>query len=178
MKRNAPGGFLNSSGVNIALAVLLVLNLLCLGFGISLYGLGYLGMISYKREYRHWEFEHEKNVREWIVPRLLQENGLKECPVKHAAFGCTHFRIDAASPDLYGKITEDVIRLEQETRKDREWHSNFILEFDHGKSGHGISVFLFTGAGTSSSMFDQWRTDSFWETSTRQIAPPGQIDSR
>ena len=162
MKRNNPGGFLNSSGVNIALAALLVLDWIGLGFGIFFYGLGYLGMISYKREYRHWEFEHEKNVREWIVPRLVQENGMKECPVKHTAFGCTHFKIDAASPDQYGKITEDVIRLEQETRKDRTWRGSFILEFDHDKPGHGISVFLYTGRGSSSGMFDQWRTDSFW----------------
>ena len=162
MKQNTPGGFLNSKGVNIALATLLVLNLLIVGPVIPLFGTNFLVWNSYQRQYRYWEYESEKNVREWIVPRLVQENGLKECPVKHAAFGCTHFRIDAASPDLYGKITEDVIRLEQETRKDREWHGNFILEFDHGKPGHGISVFLFTGAGTSSSMFDQWRTDRFW----------------
>ena len=167
MKRNAPGGFLNSTGVNIALAVLLVLNLLCLGMGIFLYGVSYLAWCSYQRQYRHWEYEHEKNVREWIVPRLVQENGLKECPVKHAAFGCTHFRIDIASPDQYGKITEDVIRLEQETRKDRKWQGSFILEFDHDKPGHGISVFLFTGNGTSSSMLDQWRTDRFWIVSAR-----------
>ena len=165
MKQNAPDGFLNSNGVNIALAVLLILNLLLLGMGISLYELNYLVWNSYQRQYRHWEFEHEKNVREWIVPQLLQEDGLKECPVKHAAFGCTHFKIDAASPDQYAKITENVIRLEQETRKDRTWHGNFILEFDHGKPGHGISVFLFTGAGTSSSMFDQWRTERFWGSS-------------
>lgn len=87
---------------------------------------------------------------------------LKECPVKHAAFGCTHFKIDAASPDRYGKITEDVIRLEQETRKDRKWRGSFILEFDHDKPGHGISVFLYTGRDNSSGMFDQWRTDRFW----------------
>ena len=165
MKLNAPGGFLNSNLVNIALAVLLILNLLLLGMGISLYGLNYLVWNSYQRQYRDWEYEHEKNVREWIVPRLVQENGLKECPVKHAAFGCTHFKIDAASPDQYAKITENVIRLEQETRKDRKWHSNFILEFDHEKPGYGISVFLFTGSGTSSSMFDQWRTERFWGSS-------------
>ncbi len=88
-------------------------------------------------------------------------SGLKECP-KHAAFGCTHFKIDTASPEQYGRITEDVIRLERETRKDREWHGNFILEFDHEKPGHGISVFLYTGGEFSSSMLDQWRTDSFW----------------
>ena len=162
MKRNAPRGFLNSKGVNIALGILLALNLQCLGLGIFFLGLSCLVRNSYQRRYRHWEFEHEKNVREWIVPRLVQENGLKECPVKHAAFGCTHFRIDAASPDRYGKITEDVIRLEQETRKDRTWHSSFILEFDHDKPGHGISVFLYTGGQNSSSMFDQWRTDTFW----------------
>ena len=162
MKLNAPGGFLNSNLVNIALAVLLILNLLLLGMGISLYGLNYLVWNSYQRQYRDWEYEHEKNVREWIVPRLVQEDGLKECPVKHAAFGCTHFRIDASSPDRYGKITEDVIWLEQETRKDRTWHSNFILEFDHDKPGHGISVFLYTGGDSSSSMLDQWRNDSFW----------------
>ena len=164
MKQNAPGGFLNSNVVNIALAVLLVLNLLCLGLGISLYGLSYLVWKSYQRQYRHWEYEHEKNVREWIVPGLVQENGLKECPVKHAAFGCTHFRIDAASPDQYGKITEDVIRLEQETRKDRKWRGSFILEFDHDKPGHGISVCLDTGGDNSSGMFDQWRIDRFWRS--------------
>ena len=163
MKRNTPGGVLNSRGVNIALAVLLILNLVCLGLGTGLWVLGCLVMNSYQRQYRHWEYEHEKNVREWIVPRLVEENALKECPVKHAAFGCTHFRIDAASPDEYAKITEDVIRLEQETRKDRTWHGNFILEFDHDRPEHGISVFLFTGSGTtSSSMLDQWRNDSFW----------------
>ena len=167
MKQNAPGGFLNSNGVNIALIILLVLNWLSLIFGGALFGIAYLGWTSYQRLYRHWEFEHEKSVREWIVPRLVQENGLKECPVKHEAFGCTHFRIDAASPEQYGKITEDVIRLEQETRKDRTWHGNFILEFDHDKPGHSISVFLFTGAGTSSSMFDQWRTDRFWRSSAQ-----------
>ena len=166
-KRTAPGGFLNSTGMNIALALLLVLNVICLGLGTGLWVLGCLVMNSYQRQYRHWEYESEKNVREWIVPRLLQENGLKECPVKHAAFGCTHFRIDAASPEQYAKITEDVIRLEQETRKDRTWHSNFILEFDHDKPWHGISVFLYTGAGTSSSMFDQWRTERFWGFSGR-----------
>ena len=167
MKPNAPGGFLNSNGVNIALALLLVLNVICLGLGTGLWVLGCLVMNSYQRQYRHWEYESEKNVREWIVPRLLQENGLKECPVKHAAFGCTHFRIDAASPEQYAKITEDVIRLEQETRKDRTWHSSFILELDHDKPGHGISVFLVTGSGTSSSMFDQWRTERFWGSSGR-----------
>ena len=167
MKQNAPDGFLNSNGVNIALAVLLILNLLLLGMGISLYELNYLVWNSYQRQYRHWEFEHEKNVREWIVPRLVQENGLKECPVKHAAFGCTHFKIDAASPDQYGKITEDVIRLEQETRKDRTWRGSFILEFDHDKPGHGISVFLYTGGQNSSGMFDQWRTDRFWRSSVQ-----------
>ena len=167
MKQNAPGGFLNSNGVNIALAVLLILNLLLLGMGISLYGLNYLVWCSYQRQYRHWEYEQEKNVREWIVPRLVQENDLKECPVKHAAFGCTHFKIDAASPDQYGKITEDVIRLEQETRKDREWRGSFILEFDHDKPGHGISVFLYTGRDNSSGMFDQWRTDRFWRSSAQ-----------
>ena len=165
MKQNAPDGFLNSNGVNIALAVLLILNLLLLGMGISLYELNYLVWNSYQRQYRHWEFEHEKNVREWIVPQLLQEDGLKECPVKHAAFGCTHFRIDAAAPDQYGKITEDVIRLEQETREDREWRGSFILEFDHDKPGHGISVFLYTGRASSSGMLDQWRTNSFWRVS-------------
>ena len=167
MKRNAPGGFLNSNVVNIPLALLLALNVICLGLGTGLWGFGCLVMNSYQRQYRHWEYEHEKNVRKWIVPGLVQENGIKECPVKHAAFGCPHFKIDAASPDLYGKITEDVIRLEQETRKDREWHGNFILEFDHGKPEHGISVFLVTGTGSSSSMFDQWRTDSFWRSSAR-----------
>ena len=167
MKRTTPGGFLNSNVVNIALALLLVLNVICLGLGTGLWVLGCLVMNSYQRQYRHWEFEHEKNVREWIVPRLVQENGLKECPVKHAAFGCTHFKIDAASPDQYGKITEDVIRLEQETRKDRKWHSSFILEFDHDKPGHGISVFLYTGGQNSSSMFDQWRTDRFWRSSVQ-----------
>ena len=167
MKQNAPGGFLNSNGVNIALAVLLILNLLLLGMGISLYGLNYLVWCSYQRQYRHWEYEQEKNVREWIVPELVRENGLKECPVKHEAFGCTHFRIDAASPEQYGKITEDVIRLEQETRKDREWRGSFILEFDHDKPGHGISVFLYTGRDNSSGMFDQWRTDRFWRSSAQ-----------
>ena len=162
MKRNTPGGFLNSNVVNIVLALLLFLNLVCLGLGISLNGLNYLVWSSYQNQYRHWEYEHEKNVREWIVPRLVQEDGLKECPVKHKVFGCTHFRIDAASPDQYGKITEDVIRLEQETRKDRTWLGNFILEFDHDKPGHGISVFLYTGGNSSSSMLDQWRNDSFW----------------
>ena len=162
MKRNAPGGFLNSNGVNIALALLLVLNVICLGLGTGLWGFGCLVMNSYQRQYRHWEFEHEKNVRKWIVPGLVQENGIKECPVKHAAFGCTHFRIDAASPEQYAKITEDVIRLDQETRKDRTWHSNFILEFDHDKPWHGISVFLYTGRDYSSGMLDQWRTDRFW----------------
>ena len=63
---------------------------------------------------------------------------------------------------MYGKITEDVIRLEQETRKDRKWRGSFILEFDHDKPGHGISVFLYTGRDNSSGMFDQWRTDRFW----------------
>jgi len=162
MKQNASGGFLNSKGVNTALKTLLILNWLSLIIGTFLLGIAYLGMISYQREYRNWEFESEKNVREWIVPRLVQENGLTECPVKHAAFGCTHFRIDAASPDQYAKITEDIIRLEQETRKDRKWHSNFILEFDHDKPEHGISVFLYTGGQNSSSMLDQWRTDRFW----------------
>ena len=162
MKQNAPGGFLNSNGVNIALALLLVLNVICLGLGTGLWVLGCLVMNSYQRQYRHWEYESEKNVREWIVPRLVQENGLKECPVKHAAFGCTHFKIDAASPDQYGKITEDVIRLEQETRKDCKWRGSFILEFDHDKPEHGISVFLYTGRDNSSGIFDQWRTDTFW----------------
>ena len=162
MNQNAPGGFLSSKGVNTALIILLVLNWLSLIFGGALFGIAYLGWTSYQSLYRHWEFEHEKNVREWIVPRLVQENGLKECPVKHAAFGCTHFKIDAASPDQYGKITEDVIRLEQETRKDRKWQGSFILEFDHDKPGHGISVFLYTGRDYSSGMLDQWRTDRFW----------------
>ena len=162
MKQNVPGGFLNSRGVNIALGTLLVLNWLCLFLGIFLFGIAYLAWDSYQNMYRHWEFEHEKNVREWIVPRLVEENALKECPVKHAAFGCTHFKIDAASPDRYGKITEDVIRLEQETRKDCKWRGSFILEFDHDKPGHGISVFLYTGRDNSSGMFDQWRTDTFW----------------
>ena len=157
----------NGKGANRVLRNLLILNWGCLVLGTFLFGLAYLGTISYQREYRHWEFEHEKSVREWIVPRLVQENNLKECPVKHAAFGCTHFKIDAASPDQYGKITEDVIRLEQETRKDCKWRGSFILEFDHDKPGHGISVFIFTGADTSSSMFDQWRTDTFWIPSAR-----------
>ena len=165
MKQNTPGGFLNSRGVNIALATLLVLNLLIVGPVIPLFGTNFLVWKSYQRQYRDWEYEHEKNVRKWIVPRLVQENGLKECPVKHAAFGCTHFKIDAASPDQYGKITEDVIRLEQETRKDRKWQGSFILEFDHDKPGHGISVFLYTGGSNSSGMFDQWRTDRFWISS-------------
>ena len=167
MKQNSPGGFLNSNGVNIALALLFFLNVSCLGLGIFFFGLSYLVWNSYQRQYRNWEFEHEKNVREWIVPRLVQENDLKECPVKHAAFGCTHFKIDAASPDQYRKIMEDVIRLEQETRKDRKWHSSFILEFDHDKPGHGISVFLYTGGQNSSGMFDQWRTDRFWRSSVQ-----------
>jgi hypothetical protein len=167
MKQNTPCGFLNSRGVNIALGILLVLNWLCIGLGIILFGFSYLAWSSYQSLYRQWEFESEKNVREWIVPRLVQENGLKECPVKHAAFGCTHFKIDAASPDQYGKITEDVTRLEQETRKDRKWHSSFILEFDHDKPGHGISVFLYTGDQNSSGMFDQWRTDRFWRSSVQ-----------
>ena len=167
MKQNVPGGFLNSRGVNIALGTLLVLNWLCLFLGIFLFGIAYLGWTSYQSLYRHWEFEHEKSVREWIVPRLVQENNLKECPVKHAAFGCTHFKIDAASPDQYGKITEDVIRLEQETRKDCKWRGSFILEFDHDKPEHGISVFLYTGRDSSSSMLDQWRTDRFWIVSAR-----------
>ena len=167
MKQNAPGESLNGKGANRVLRNLLVLNWVCLVSGTFLYGIAYLGWISYQREYRYWEYEHEKNVREWIVPRLVQENDLKECPVKHAAFGCTHFKIDAASPDQYGKITEDVIRLEQETRKDRKWHSSFILEFDHDKPGHGISVFLYTGGGSSSSMLDQWRTDRFWRSSVQ-----------
>ena len=167
MNQNAPGGFLSSKGVNTALIILLVLNWLSLIFGGALLGIAYLGWTSYQSLYRHWEFEHEKNVREWIVPRLVQENGLKECPVKHAAFGCTHFKIDAASPDQYGKITEDVIRLEQETRKDRKWQGSFILEFDHDKPEHGISVFLYTGRDYSSGMLDQWRTDCFWIVSAR-----------
>ena len=167
MKQNTPCGFLNSRGVNIALGILLVLNWLCIGLGIILFGFSYLAWSSYQSLYRQWEFESEKNVREWIVPRLVQENGLKECPVKHAAFGCTHFKIDAASPDQYWKIMEDVIRLEQETRKDRKWHSSFILEFDHDKPGHGISVFLYTGGQNSSGMFDQWRTDRFWRSSVQ-----------
>ena len=167
MKPNTSGGFLNSRGVNIALGTLLVLNWLCVALGIILFGYSYLVWNSYQSLYRNWEFEQEKNVREWIVPRLVQENGMKECPVKHAAFGCTHFRIDAASPEQYGKITEDIIRLELETRKDRKWHSSFILEFDHDKQGHGISVFLYTGGGSSSSMLDQWRTDRFWKSSAR-----------
>ena len=167
MNQNAPGGFLSSKGVNTALIILLVLNWLSLIFGGALFGIAYLSWTSYQSLYRHWEFEHEKNVREWIVPRLVQENGLKECPVKHAAFGCTHFKIDAASPDQYGKITEEVIRLEQETRKDRKWQGSFILEFDHDKPGHGISVFLYTGRDYSSGMLDQWRTDTFWIPSAR-----------
>ena len=167
MKQNTPCGFLNSRGANFALGILLVLNWLCIGLGIILFGFSYLAWSSYQSLYRQWEIESEKNVREWIVPRLVQENGLKECPVKHAAFGCTHFKIDAASPDQYGKITEDVIRLEQETRKDRKWHSSFILEFDHDKPGHGISVFLYTGGQNSSGMFDQWRTDRFWKSSVQ-----------
>ena len=167
MNQNAPGGFLNGKGVNRVLGILLVLNWLSLGGGLFLFGVAYLGWISYQNLYRHWEFEHEKNVREWIVPRLVQENGLKECPVKHEAFGCTHFKIDAASPDQYGKITEDVIRLEQETRKDRKWRGSFILEFDHDKPEHGISVFLYTGRDNSSGIFDQWRTDTFWIPSAR-----------
>ena len=167
MKLNAPGGFLNSRGVNIALGCLLALNWLCVALGVIIFGYSYLAWNSYQSLYRNWEFESEKNVRDWIVPRLVQENALKECPVKHAAFGCTHFRIDAASPDQYEKITEDIIRLEQETRKDRKWHSNFILEFDHDKPGHGISVFLYTGRDNSSGMFDQWRTDTFWIPSAR-----------
>ena len=167
MKQNAPGGFLNSKGVNIALATLLVFNLLIVGALIPLFGTDFLVWKSFQRQYRYWEFAHEKNVREWIVPSLVQENGLKKCPVKHAAFGCTHFRIDAASPDQYGKITEDVIRLEQETRKDRTWHGNFVLEFDHDKPWHGISVFLYTGSGSSSGMFGQWRTDRFWRSSVQ-----------
>ena len=171
MKQNTPGGFLNSRGVNIALGSLLVLNtVLIVQILMILAFKGFVYIVvgsSYRKEYRYWEFAHEKNVREWIVPRLVQENGLKECPVKHAAFGCTHFRINAASPDQYGKITEDVIRLEQETRKDRKWHGNFVLEFDHDKPWHGISVFLYTGRGSSSGMFDQWRTNSFWKVSVR-----------
>ena len=167
MNQNAPGGFLSSKGVNTALIILLVLNWLSLIFGGALFGIAYLSWTSYQSLYRHWEFEHEKSVREWIVPRLVQENGLKECPVKHAAFGCTHFKIDAASPDQYGKITEEVIRLEQETRKDRKWQGSFILEFDHDKPGHGISVFLYTGRDYSSGMLDQWRTDTFWIPSAR-----------
>ena len=165
MKQNAPGESPKGKGANRVLRNLLILNWVCLVLGTFLFGLAYLGTISYQREYRYWEFEHEKNVREWIVPRLVQENGLKECPVKHAAFGCTHFKIDAASPDQYRKITEDVIRLEQETRKDRKWQGSFILEFDHDKPGHGISVFIFTGRDNSSGMFDQWRTDRFWRSS-------------
>ena len=164
MKRNAPG-FVNSPLANIALASLLVLNPV-----IITQVLAYAGFVSifagaYQRKYRNWEFETEKNVREWIVPRLVQENGLKECPVKHKTFGCTHFKIDAASPDQYAKITENVIRLEQETREDREWRGSFILEFDHDKPGHGISVFLYTGRASSSGMLDQWRTNSFWRVS-------------
>ena len=155
----------NGKGANRVLRNLLILNWGCLVLGTFLFGIAYLDWTSYQSLYRHWDFEHEKNARVWIVPRLVQENNLKECPVKHAAFGCTHFKIDAASPDRYGKITEDVIRLEQETRKDRKWRGSFILEFDHDKPGHGISVFLYTGRANSSGMFDQWRTDRFWRSS-------------
>ena len=91
MNQNAPGESPKGKGANRVLRNLLILNWVCLVLGTFLFGLAYLGTISYQREYRYWEFEHEKNVREWIVSRLVQENGLKECPVKHAAFCCTHF---------------------------------------------------------------------------------------
>ena len=161
MKPNTSGGFLNSRGVNIALGSLLALNWLCVALGVIIFGYSYLAWNSYQSLYRNWEFESEKNVRDWIVPRLVQENALKECPVKHAAFGCTHFRIDAASPDQYEKITEDIIRLERPNRSVRT-NQVYILEFDHDSESRGLTVGFFTPDAINDPP-QAWRTPALWE---------------
>ena len=166
MKRSMIG-FLNSKRANTVFNVCFALFLYYWIVVLVLWWIGSSMMRGYQNRYRHTESQLEKSVREWIVPELIEKNGLKECPVKDAFFGCTHFKIETDSPENYAKITEDVIRLEQETRKDRKSHTNFILEFDHDKPEHGISVFLYTGGDSSSVMFDQWRNDSFWIPSAR-----------
>ena len=132
--------------------LLWVLLLLNLGAGFLLF-LAWTVPISYDKHFRHDAFICERLIRETVIPKLMERNGLKSCDVNGYSRDwqtSTHLKIETSASRNYESITKDLVRLHQENfgsgayvnDSDRLAKDSY-LEFDHDAEVTGLTVLIY-----------------------------------
>ena len=150
MKRSAFWDLIDSDWRKSGL--LWVLLLLNLGAGFILF-LGQGVMNSYDRNFRRSAFIRENLIRETVIPKLMERNGLKTCEVNSYGHGWLepiHMKIETPASRNYESITKDLVRIHQENFgsgayiRDGDFLSKFtFLEFDHDAEDLGLTVLIY-----------------------------------
>ena len=132
--------------------LLWLLLLLNLGAGFLLL-LGQGVMNSYNRNFRRFAFIRENLIRETVIPKLMERNGLKTCEVNsygHGPLEPIHMKIETPASRDYESISKDLVRLHQENFgsgayiRDGNYLNPFtFLEFDHDAEDLGLTVLIY-----------------------------------
>ena len=150
MKRNAFWGLIESDWRKSGLLWLLLL--LNLGAGFLLLAV-WGTSLSYGRHFRRDAFISETLIRETVIPKLMERNGLKTCEVNsygHGPLEPIHMKIETPASRNYESITKDLVRIHQENFgsgayvRDGNFLSQFTyLEFDHDAEDLGLTVLIY-----------------------------------
>ncbi len=150
MKRSAFWNLIESDWRKSGLLWLLLLLNLGAGF-LLLIGWGVRN--SYDKSFRRRGFINEKLIRETVIPKLMERNGLKSCDVNGYSRDwqtSTHLKIETSASRDYESITKDLVRLHQENFgsgayiRDGSFLNQFtILEFDHDAEDMGLTVLIY-----------------------------------
>ena len=149
MKRSAFWDLIDSDWRKSGLLWLLLLLNLGAGF-LLLIGWGVRN--SYDKSFRRRGFINEKLIRETVIPKLMERNGLKSCEVNSYGHGweAAHLKIETPATRDYESITKDLVRLHQENFgsgayiRDGSFLNQFtILEFDHDAEDLGLTVLIY-----------------------------------
>ena len=149
MKRSVFWNLIDSDWRKSGLLWLLLL--LNLGAGFLLL-LGQGVMNSYNRNFRRSAFISENLIRETVIPKLMERNGLKSCEVNSYGWGweAAHLKIKTPASRDYESITKDLVRIHQENFgsgayiRDGNYLNPFTyLEFDHDAEDLGMTVLIY-----------------------------------
>ena len=150
MKRSAFWNLIDSDWRKSGLLWLLLL--LNLGAGFLLF-LAWTVPISYDKHFRHDAFICERLIRETVIPKLMERNGLNSCDVNSYGHGWKepiHMKIETPASRDYESITKDLARLHQENFGSGAYirDGNFLnpftfLEFDHDAEDLGMTVLIY-----------------------------------
>ncbi len=108
---------------------------------------------SYDNGFRRNAFICENLIRETIIPKLMERNGLKSCEVIdywRRWDGPPHMKIETSASRDYESIAKDLVRIHQENwgsgayvRDGSHLDKQFFLEFDHDAEDMGLTARIF-----------------------------------